>query len=185
MKFIKTKIPEVVILEPVIFQDDRGYFFESYNKEQFCHHVGDVDFIQDNQSKSVKGVLRGLHFQRPPFTQAKLIRCVEGTILDVVVDIRKGSPNYGQHVSVELSAENKKQLFAPRGFAHGFSVITETVTVIYKVDNKFSPKYDQGILYNDEDLAIDWGLNPEDVILSEKDKTLNTFKESNIPFLYE
>ena len=184
MKFIKTEIRDVVILEPTVYKDDRGYFFESYNKEQFNEHVGNVNFIQDNQSKSVKGVLRGLHFQRPPFTQAKLVRCLEGTIVDVAVDVRKGSPTYGQHVSVELSAENKKQLFVPRGFAHGFSVISETATVMYKIDNKFAPKYDQGILYNDTDLAVDWKLKPEEVILSDKDKELKTFKESDIPFEY-
>lgn len=184
MKFIKTEIPDVVILEPTVYKDDRGYFFESYNKEQFDKHVGEVNFIQDNQSKSVKGVLRGLHFQRPPFTQAKLVRCLEGTIVDVAVDVRKGSPTYGQHVSVELSGENKKQLFVPRGFAHGFSVISKTATVMYKIDNEFAPKYDQGILYNDRDLAVDWKLKPEEVILSDKDKELKTFKESDIPFEY-
>lgn len=184
MKFIKTEIRDVVILEPTVYKDDRGYFFESYNKEQFDKHVGEVNFIQDNQSKSVKGVLRGLHFQRPPFTQAKLVRCLEGTIIDVAVDVRKGSPTYGQHVSVELSGENKKQLFVPRGFAHGFSVISETATVMYKIDNEFAPKYDQGILYSDKDLAVDWKLKPEEVILSDKDKELKTFKESDIPFEY-
>lgn len=135
MKVIKTEIPEVKIIEPTVFGDERGYFLESYNKKAFEENIGSITFVQDNESKSSKGVLRGLHFQKPPFTQAKLVRCIEGEVLDVAVDIRKGSPTYGKHISVKLSGENKKQLFVPRGFAHGFAVLSETAVFTYKVDN--------------------------------------------------
>ena len=184
MKFVKTKIPEVVIIEPAVFTDERGYFLESFNKEEFTANIGEVNFIQDNESKSSKGVLRGLHFQRPPFAQAKLVRCIEGVVIDVAVDIRKGSPTFGQHVAVALSGENKKQLFVPRGFAHVFSVISDFAIYAYKVDNTFAPEYDQGLLWSDKDLAIDWKLKTEEILVSEKDKHLKTLKESNIPFVY-
>ncbi len=142
MRFIRTEIPEVVIIEPIVFGDSRGYFLESFNQNEFEKNIGKVSFIQDNESKSSKGVLRGLHFQKPPFSQAKLVRCIEGTVLDIVVDIRKGSPTYGDHVSIELTGENKKQLFIPRGFAHGFVVLSETAVFAYKVDNRYAPEYD-------------------------------------------
>ncbi|CAA0219786.1 dTDP-4-deoxyrhamnose-3,5-epimerase [Tenacibaculum maritimum] len=176
MKFTKTKIPEVVIIEPTVFGDDRGYFLESFNLEKFKEHIGDITFVQDNESKSSRGVLRGLHFQKTPYEQAKLVRCIEGTVLDVAVDIRKGSDTYGEHVAVELSGNNKKQLFIPRGFAHGFVVLSESATFAYKVDNKYVPSHESGINWNDEDLLIDWQVKEEEVILSKKDKDLVGFK---------
>ena len=154
MKFIKTKISDVYIIEPSVFGDKRGYFSESFNLEKFEENVYPIKFVQDNESKSSKGVLRGLHFQKPPFEQAKLVRCVEGKVMDVAVDIRKGSPTYGKHVAVELSGENKIQLFVPKGFAHGFSVLSETAIFAYKVDNNYAPEYDSGIKYNDKDLSL-------------------------------
>ena len=140
MKFIKTEIPDVVIMQPKVFDDERGYFLESFNQNLFEEHVGKVNFVQDNESKSSRGVLRGLHFQKPPFSQAKLVRCIEGRVLDVAVDIRKGSPTFGKHVTVELTGENKLQLFVPKGFAHGFVVLSETAIFSYKVDNWYSPE---------------------------------------------
>ena len=177
MKFIKTEIPDVYIIEPSVFGDARGYFLESFNLEKFEENVCPIKFIQDNESKSSKGVLRGLHFQKPPFNQAKLVRCVEGSVMDVAVDIRKGSPTYGKHVAIELSGENKRQLFVPRGFAHGFSVLSETAVFAYKVDNTYAPEYDSGIKYNDKDLNINWGLTEDEVQLSGKDENLPSFKD--------
>ena len=182
MKFLKTAIPDVFIVEPSVFGDNRGYFLESFNLEEFEQNVCPIKFVQDNESKSTKGVLRGLHFQTPPFHQAKLVRCIEGRVMDVAVDIRKGSPTYGAHVAIELSGENKKQLFIPRGFAHGFSVLSETAVFAYKVDNTYAPEYDAGIKYDDKDLNINWGLAEEVVQLSEKDKNLSCFKDLNSPF---
>jgi len=182
MKFIKTAIPDVYIIEPSVFGDHRGYFLESFNLESFEENIYPIKFVQDNESKSSKGVLRGLHFQKPPFNQAKLVRCIEGRVMDVAVDIRKGSPTYGKHVAIELSGENKKQLFVPRGFAHGFSVLSETAVFAYKVDNTFAPTFDSGIKYNDKELNIDWGLAEEKVQLSEKDKDLLSFKDLDSPF---
>lgn len=184
MKFIKTEIPDVFIIEPSIFGDNRGYFLESFNLEKFEENVCKIKFVQDNESKSSKGVLRGLHFQKPPFNQAKLVRCVEGSVMDVAVDIRKGSPTYGKHVAVELTGDNKRQLFVPRGFAHGFSVLSETAVFAYKVDNTYAPEYDSGIRWNDKDLDIDWGLDESEVQLSEKDKNLTFFSDLNSPFNY-
>jgi len=184
MKFIKTEIPEVIIIEPTLFGDDRGYFLESYNKEAFEENIGAVHFVQDNESKSSKGVLRGLHFQKPPYNQAKLVRCIEGSVMDVAVDIRKGSPTYGKHIAVELSGENKRQLFVPRGFAHGFAVLSETAVFAYKVDNRYAPEYDSGIRYDDKELNIDWSLTEEEVLLSEKDKNLSSFKDLDSPFKF-
>jgi dTDP-4-dehydrorhamnose 3,5-epimerase len=184
MKFLKTDIPDVVIIEPIVFGDTRGYFLESFNKKAFEENIGLVDFIQDNESKSSKGVIRGLHFQKPPFDQAKLVRCVEGTVLDVAVDLRKGSPNFGKHVAIELSGENKRQLFIPRGFAHGFSVLSETAVFAYKVDNNYVPGYDAGIKYNDKDLNINWFLKKEDVKLSTKDNELESFNNLDSPFKF-
>jgi len=185
MKFIKTDIPDVYIIEPSVFGDNRGYFFESLNKEAFEESIGTVDFVQDNESKSSKGVLRGLHFQKPPFEQAKLVRCVEGKVLDIAVDIRKNSKTYGQHVAVLLSGENKRQLFVPRGFAHGFAVLSETAIFSYKVDNTYAPEYDAGIKYDDKDLNIDWGLTEDEVKLSAKDKKLISFKDLDSPFNFK
>jgi len=184
MKFVKTAISGLYILEPLVFGDNRGYFLESFNLEKFKENVYPINFVQDNESKSSRGVLRGLHFQKPPYAQAKLVRCIEGKILDVVVDIRKGSPTYGKHLAVELSGENKRQLFVPRGFAHGFSVLSESAVFAYKVDNSYAPESDYGIKWNDEDLNIDWGLTEEEVQLSEKDENLSFFKDFNSPFKF-
>jgi len=170
------------VIEPSVFEDERGYFLESFNLACFQENIGFVEFVQDNESKSSKGVLRGLHYQKPPFNQAKLVRCIEGRVLDVAVDIRKGSPTYGKHVAIELSGENKKQVFVPKGFAHGFSVLSESAVITYKVDNRYAPKYDAGIRFDDEALQIDWGLPQEEVQLSEKDKNLPSFKDLDSPF---
>jgi dTDP-4-dehydrorhamnose 3,5-epimerase len=182
MKFIKTKIPEVVIIEPTVFGDARGYFLESFNQQEFEKNIGKVAFIQDNESKSSRGVLRGLHFQKPPFAQAKLVRCIEGSVIDVAVDIRKGSPTYGKHVAVELTGENKRQLFVPRGFAHGFLVLSDTATFAYKVDNTYAPEFDAGIRWNDKELNIQWGMEDSEVLVSGKDAELPFFLEFDSPF---
>jgi dTDP-4-dehydrorhamnose 3,5-epimerase len=184
MKFIKTHISDVYIIEPSVFGDNRGYFLESYNQKKFEEVVGKTSFVQDNESKSSKGVLRGLHFQKPPFDQAKLVRCIEGRVMDVAVDIRKGSLTYGKHVAIELTGENKRQLFVPRGFAHGFSVLSDSAVFAYKVDNAYAPESDSGIRYDDKDLNIDWGLNKEGVQLSVKDKNLSFFKDLDSPFKF-
>jgi dTDP-4-dehydrorhamnose 3,5-epimerase len=184
MKFSKTAIADVYVIEPSIFEDERGYFLESFNLEKFEENIGPIKFIQDNESKSQKGVLRGLHFQKPPFNQAKLVRCIEGCVLDVAVDIRKGSPTYGKHVAIELSGENKKQVFVPKGFAHGFAVLSKTAVISYKVDNNYAPKYDAGIRYDDKDLNIDWGFSSGAFQLSEKDKNLPSFKDLDSPFKF-
>ena len=184
MQFVETKIEGLTIIEPTVFGDKRGYFLESFNLEKFEENVYPIKFVQDNESKSSKGVLRGLHFQKPPFEQAKLVRCIEGKVIDVVVDIRKGSPTYGKHLAVELSGENKRQLFVPRGFAHGFLVLSESATFAYKVDNSYAPEYDSGIKFDDIDLNIDWGLNKEGVQLSVKDKNLSFFKDLDSPFKF-
>jgi dTDP-4-dehydrorhamnose 3,5-epimerase len=184
MKFIKTEIPDLYIIEPSVFGDHRGYVLESFNLENFEENLGSIKFVQDNESKSSRGVLRGLHFQKPPFHQAKLVRCTEGRVMDVAVDIRKGSPTYGKHVAVELSGENKRQLFVPRGFAHGFSVLSESAVFAYKVDNAYAPEYDSGIKYDDKDLNIEWGLTEDEVQLSGKDKNLSFFKELDSPFKF-
>ena len=184
MKFIKTTILDVHIIEPSVFGDDRGYFLESFNLEKFEENIYPIKFVQDNESKSSKGVLRGLHFQKPPFDQAKLVRCIKGRVMDVGVDIRKGSPTYGNHIAVELSEENKRQLFLPRGFAHGYVVLSKSAVFAYKVDNKYAPEYDTGIKYNDKELNINWGLNEKDIKLSEKDKNLSLFKDLDSPFKF-
>ena len=182
MKFIKTKIEDLIILEPTVFGDKRGYFLESYNKDKLEEIVGKISFVQDNESKSLKGVLRGLHFQKPPFSQAKLVRCIEGKVLDVAVDLRNGSKTYGQHLAIELSSENKKQLFVPRGFAHGFLVLSESAIFSYKVDNNYAPDFDAGIKWNDIKLNIKWGLKESEIIVSEKDTKLPLFSEFESPF---
>ncbi|KVV13976.1 dTDP-4-dehydrorhamnose 3,5-epimerase [Flavobacterium sp. TAB 87] len=171
----KTPIQDLVIINPNVFNDDRGYFFEAYNKAKFNENGIMYNFIQDNQSFSTKGVIRGLHLQINPFAQAKLVRVLQGEILDVAVDLRKNSPTYGQHFSVVLSAENKKQLMVPHGFAHGFSVLSEAVSVLYKVDQLYDKESERGIRYDDPTLAIDWKVAPLDVIVSEKDMILPGF----------
>ena len=185
MNVIKTDIEGVVIIEPKIFKDARGYFFESYNKQAFDEQVAKIDFVQDNESCSTYGVMRGLHFQRPPFAQAKLVRCVKGAVLDVAVDIRKGSPTYGQHVAVELTEENHRQFFIPRGFAHGFAVLSEVAIFQYKCDNYYHPEADGGISIVDPSLGIDWGIAFNKVILSDKDKNHSFLQDINSPFEYQ
>lgn len=170
MNFIKTGIEGVVIIEPKLFNDARGYFFESFSQREFDEAVRRVRFVQDNESRSSRGVVRGLHFQKPPFAQSKLVRVISGAVLDVAVDIRRGSPTFGRHVAVELSGENHRQVFIPRGFAHGFSVLTESVVFQYKCDNYYSPESEGAIAWDDPDLGIDWKIAPSDVILSEKDR---------------
>lgn len=182
MKFTKTQIPEVVIIEPTIFEDERGYFYESFSQEKFDANIGITNFIQDNESKSTFGVLRGLHFQKPPFAQAKLVRCIKGAVLDIVVDLRKNIATYGKHIAVKLSEQNKKQLFVPRGFAHGFIVLSQEAVFSYKVDNIYAPSHEDGILWNDKTLDIDWNIQQDKIILSAKDKILSTFKNFNSPF---
>jgi len=183
MIFTKTAIPEVVIIEPKVFGDHRGYFFESFNQKEFEENIGKINFVQDNESKSSFGVLRGLHFQKPPYTQAKLVRCIKGKVLDVAVDIRKKSPTYGKHVVVELSEENKRQLFVPRGFAHGFVVVSDEAIFSYKVDNVYAPECDSGIIWNDSKLNIDWNISESEVRLSEKDQKLPMLEELENPFI--
>lgn len=185
MEVIKTKIPGVVIIEPRLFPDARGYFFESFSKREFEEKVGKIEFVQDNESKSSYGVLRGLHFQKPPYAQSKLVRVVKGAVLDVAVDIRKGSPTYGQHVAVELTEDNHRQFFIPRGFAHGFAVLTDEVIFQYKCDNFYVPASEGAIAWDDPDLGIDWRVPAEKVILSEKDKKHPRLKEIDSPFNYK
>ena len=182
MNCIKTDIEGVVILEPRVFADARGYFFESYNKKTFEDIVGPVDFVQDNESCSTRGVMRGLHFQRPPHAQAKLVRCVRGAVLDVAVDIRKDSPTYGRHVSCLLTEENHRQFFIPRGFAHGFAVLSDTAVFQYKCDNYYYPEADGGISIVDPSLGIDWGIALEEAILSDKDRRHPLLADFNSPF---
>lgn len=170
MNIIKTDIEGVVIIEPKVFGDSRGYFFESYSQRDFNSLVGEVNFVQDNESKSCYGVIRGLHFQKPPFEQSKLVRVVKGKVLDVAVDIREGSPTFGKHVAVELSEENHRQLFIPKGFAHGFSVLSEEAVFQYKCDNFYAPEYEGAIAWDDPALGIDWRIPVDMVIISEKDK---------------
>lgn len=182
MNVIKTDIEGVVILEPRVFEDARGYFFESFSQREFEEKVRSVNFVQDNESMSTYGVMRGLHFQAPPYTQSKLVRCVKGCVLDVAVDIRKGSPTYGQHVAVELSEENKRQIFVPRGFAHGFSVLSEVAVFQYKCDNFYAPQADRGISILDASLGIDWRIPTDSAILSEKDTTHQLLSDFESPF---
>mgnify|MGYP001027564232 CR=1 FL=1 len=182
MKFIKTEISDVYIIEPSVFGDSRGYFLESYNQKKFEEFIGNISFVQDNESKSSKGVLRGLHFQKPPFAQAKLVRCIEGKVLDIAVDMRKDSKTFRQHIAVELSGENKRQLFVPRGFAHGFLVLSDTAVFGYKVDNTYAPEFDAGIRWNDKELNIQWDMEDSEVMVSEKDAELPFLSEFESPF---
>lgn len=183
MEIIKTEIEGLLLLKPKVFTDSRGYFYESYSKREFDEAVGyPVEFVQDNQSKSSYGVVRGLHFQLPPFTQSKLVRCIKGTVLDVAVDLRKGSPTFGRHLAVELSEENKMQFFIPKGFAHGFSVLSPEAVFQYKCDNYYAPQADGGISLFDDSLGIDWHIAPADRILSDKDCKHPLLSEIESPF---
>ncbi len=185
MKLINTDIEGVVIIEPTLFGDSRGYFFESFNQRRFDELMGrHIAFVQDNESLSTKGVVRGLHFQRAPHAQSKLLRVVRGAILDVAVDIRRGSPTYGHHVAVELSENNHRQLFIPRGFAHGFSVLSDEAIVQYKCDNLYAPDSEGSILWDDATLAIDWHIEPATAIVSAKDSKATTFAEAADAFDY-
>lgn len=188
MDIIQTKIPGVVIIEPKVFGDARGYFFESFSQREFDEKVAipffgkSIQFVQDNESMSSYGVMRGLHFQRPPFTQSKLVRCVKGAVLDVAVDIRKGSPTYGQHVAAELTEDNHRQFFVPRGFAHGFAILSETAVFQYKCDNFYAPQADGGISIKDDSLGIDWKIPTDKALLSEKDTLHSILKDFDTPF---
>lgn len=185
MNVIQTEIPGVVIIEPKVFGDSRGYFFESFSEKIFTEKVSQTHFVQDNQSKSCYGVVRGLHFQKPPHTQAKLVRVVKGRVLDVAVDIRKGSPTYGKHVAVELTEDNHRQFFVPRGFAHGFAVLSEDAVFQYKCDNYYAPQSEGAIAWDDPDLGIDWGIPADKALLSEKDSKHPRLKDADIPFEYQ
>ena len=184
MEVIKTTIEGVYIIEPKVFGDARGYFFESFSEREFKEKVGDIHFVQDNESMSKYGVMRGLHFQRPPYAQSKLVRCVKGKVIDVAVDIRKGSPTYGQHVATLLTEENHRQFFIPQGFAHGFAVLSESAVFQYKCDNFYHPEADGGISILDESLGIDWGLAMEEALLSEKDTKHPKLAEFDSPFVW-
>jgi len=184
LKFTPQSIPDVVLIEPAVHGDNRGYFVETFRQDLFEDAIGyKVNFVQDNESKSSKGVLRGLHYQLPPYTQAKLVRVIEGSVLDVAVDIRKSSPTFGQYVAIELTSDNKHQLFVPHGFAHGFVVLSNSATFVYKVDNYYAPKHDRGIAFNDKELAIDWHLPLHTLQLSDKDKNQPTL--ANAKDLFE
>jgi dTDP-4-dehydrorhamnose 3,5-epimerase len=184
MQVIPTAIPDVLVFEPKVFGDDRGYFFESFRQDIFERHVGKVAFLQDNESRSAYGVLRGLHFQKPPFTQSKLVRVVSGSVLDVAVDLRFGSPTYGKHVTCRLDAERKNMLWIPKGFAHGFLVLSPEAVFTYKCDNYYSPAHDAGVFWGDPSLAIGWGLPLEEIRVSQKDALLPKFGE-DVYFRYE
>jgi dTDP-4-dehydrorhamnose 3,5-epimerase len=190
MKFTRTEIPEIVLIEPVVHEDERGYFVETYRQDELEDFLGHrVHFAQDNESKSRYGVLRGLHYQTAPSAQTKLVRAIKGKILDIAVDIREGSPTFGKYISVELSEENKRQLFIPRGFAHGFVVLSDEAIFAYKVDNFYAPDCDRGIAFDDPAIGIDWQIDPKDIILASKDKTNPLLKDADLfhygMFFYE
>ncbi len=182
MNVIPTSIEGLLIIEPRVFNDARGYFFESFSQREFDEKVGPITFVQDNESMSTRGVMRGLHFQRPPYTQSKLVRCVKGAVLDVAVDIRKGSPTYGQHVAVELTDDNHRQFFIPKGFAHGFTVLSDIAIFQYKCDEFYHPESESGISIMDESLGIDWRIPKDKAILSDKDTKHPLFKVFDSPF---
>lgn len=184
MKIIETAIEGVVIIEPRLFKDERGYFFESFSQREFEEKIRKISFVQDNESKSSYGVLRGLHFQKPPYAQSKLVRVIKGAVLDVAVDIRKGSPTFGKHVTVELTEENHLQLFIPRGFAHGFSVLSQEVIFQYKCDNFYAPQSEGALAWDDSDLNINWRIPTNQIILSEKDKHHEKLKDASWLFDY-
>ena len=185
MEVIKTAIEGLYIIEPRVFNDSRGYFFESFSQREFDEKVGLITFVQDNESMSSYGVMRGLHFQRPPFTQSKIVRCVKGSVLDVAVDIRKGSPTYGPHVAVELSEDNHRQFFIPKGFAHGFAVLSPTAVFQYKCDEFYHPEADGGISILDDSLDIDWRIPVDKAILSDKDTRHPLLRDFDSPFRYK
>lgn len=185
MKYIQTEIAGLWIIEPKVLSDSRGYFMESFKQEVFNQNVGKVDFIQENESGSSRGVLRGLHYQLAPYSQAKLVRVIEGTVLDVAVDLRKGSPTFGKYMAVELSGQNKRQFYIPQGFAHGFHVLSERAVFTYKVDNPYMPSHERSLRFDDSQIGIDWQItDPENVILSEKDKTAPLLAEADINYIY-
>lgn len=184
MNVIPTPIEGLLIIDPRVFNDSRGYFFESFSQREFDEKVGPITFVQDNESMSTRGVMRGLHFQRPPYTQSKLVRCVKGAVLDVAVDIRKGSPTYGKHVAVELTDENHRQFFIPKGFAHGFAVLSDIAIFQYKCDEFYHPESESGISILDESLGIDWRIPSDKAILSEKDTKNPLFLDLDSPFVY-
>lgn len=184
MKIIETAIEDVVIIEPRLFKDERGYFFESFSQREFEEKIRKISFVQDNESKSSYGVLRGLHFQKPPYAQSKLVRVIKGAVLDVAVDIRKGSPTFGKHVAIELIEENHLQLFIPRGFAHGFSVLSQEVIFQYKCDNFYAPQSEGALAWDDSDLNINWRIPTNQIILSEKDKHHEKLKDASWLFDY-
>lgn len=178
MNYIQTEIEGVWLIEPKVFRDERGYFMEAFKEEEFKAHVGNVHFVQDNESKSSFGVLRGLHYQKGEFSQAKLVRVIKGKVLDVAVDMRKSSPTFGKHVSVELSEENQRQFFIPRGFAHGFLVLSDEAIFTYKIDNVYAPQAEASVRYNDETIGINWPVSEEQVLLSPKDKSAPSFQDA-------
>ena len=180
MKFTEQSIKGIWVIEPKVFNDERGYFMESYKKNLFDEHIGKIDFIQDNESKSTRGVLRGLHYQIGEYSQAKLVRALKGSVLDVVVDLRKSSPTFGQYLAVELTDENKKQLFMPRGIAHGFLVLSQEAIFSYKVDNVYAPAHEASLLWSDPSVAINWGIDEKELILSPKDKAGKLLSEASL-----
>ena len=185
MKYIQTEIAGLWIIEPKVLSDSRGYFMESFKQEVFNQNVGKVDFIQENESGSSRGVLRGLHYQLAPYSQAKLVRVIEGMVLDVAVDLRKGSPTFGKYMAVELSGQNKRQFYIPQGFAHGFHVLSERAVFTYKVDNPYMPSHERSLRFDDPQIGIDWQItDPENVILSEKDKNAPLLAEADINYIY-
>jgi len=185
MNIVKTKFPGLLVIEPRVFEDSRGFFFESYNERALKENGIDIRFVQDNQSSSCYGVIRGLHYQLPPHAQTKFVRVLEGTVLDVVVDIRKGSPTYGEAFSIELSADNKKQLFVPAGFAHGFSVLSERAQLLYKCDAFYNKESEGGISFKDPALKIDWQIPADEAIISDKDKDLPSLKDCKNTFEFK
>ena len=182
MNLIKTKLDGLVVLKPTVFKDHRGYFMESYNQKNINNLLGNVNFLQDNESESYRGILRGLHFQKPPHAQSKLVRCLKGKVLDVTLDLRNESKTYGMIETILISEENKQQLFIPKGFAHGFVVLSESATLSYKVDNYYKPEFESGIIWNDPDLNIDWRINKSEIVVSEKDTKLQPFNNFVTPF---
>ena len=182
MNLIKKNIDGLILFKPTVIKDERGYFMESYNRKNINKLIGKINFVQHNESKSFKAVLRGLHFQKPPYAQAKLVRCLKGSILDVALDLRKKSTTYGHFESTLLSHENNNQLFIPKGFAHGFIVLSESAIMSYKVDEYYNPKYESGIIWNDNDMNIDWRINKSEIIVSKKDAKLQSFNNFVSPF---
>jgi dTDP-4-dehydrorhamnose 3,5-epimerase len=184
MRVIKTELEGLLIIEPKVYEDERGYFYESFNENKYIEAGLDYKWVQDNQSKSSYGVVRGLHYQLEPYAQTKLVRVLQGRIIDIAVDIRKGSPSFGKWMKLELTEENKRQLLVPKGFAHGFAVISEIAVVLYKCDGFYNPQVERGIIYNDDTLDIDWGLNPDSIIVSDKDKLLPELNNAEMNFKY-